>query len=404
MRKKILMLTTVYPSPDLLVTNNTNVCHYFASEWVKLGYDVLVVHNYPIYLKILHFFAKLVGPFLASRFNTLVTTSYSSEDKFWELDGVKIIRIPLFKPLPHFSVPAKVMKRHVEKIVSYCKNQDFIPDAITSHFIYPHVPMVNALKISFPNARTCVVVHKQNWKMLKYLGHNPINEMKKIEVWGFRSKSLMREFKKNTGLTPDSFMCYSGIPTHFLSEKICNVCKPINKFIYVGSLIQRKFPEKVLLGICNSSVKASFLLDYVGDGVNKKIIECIAKEKNCESKVHLHGFVERKCVPRYLEKSNCFIMISKDETFGLVYLEAMSMGLITIASKSEGMEGIIENGKNGFLCEAGNEIELSQIIDEINKMSNERLKDISANARKTALRLTDANVAKMYMDGIIKCD
>ena len=401
MRKKILMLTTVYPSPDLSVTNNTNVCHYFASEWVKLGYDVLVVHNYPIYLKILHFFAKLAGPFLASRFNTLVTTSYSSEDKFWELDGVKIIRIPLFKPLPHFSVPSIIMKRHVEKIVSYCKNRDFIPDAITSHFIYPHVPMVNALKGDFPNARTCVVVHKQNWKMLKYLGHNPIEELETIDVWGFRSKPLMCEFEKETGVKKqNSFMCYSGIPAHFLSQKKCNICKPINKFVYVGSLIQRKYPEKVLLGIDKSSVRNSFSLDYVGDGTNRRVIEYLVKEKNYESKVHVHGFVDRERVPHYLEKSNCFIMISKDETFGLVYLEAMSMGLITIASKGEGMEGIIENGKNGFLCEAGNEEDLCQIINKINSMSNDALQTISLNARETALKLTDSDVAKIYAENI----
>ena len=44
--KKILILTTIYPSPDINITNNTNVVHYFAREWVKQGYGVLVNEAY----------------------------------------------------------------------------------------------------------------------------------------------------------------------------------------------------------------------------------------------------------------------------------------------------------------------------------------------------------------------
>lgn len=66
-------------------------------------------------------------------------------------------------------------------------------------------------------------------------------------------------------------------------------------------------------------------------------------------------------------------MISKAETFGLVYLEAMSMGCLTVASRHEGMEGIIEDGVNGFLCNAGDEFELAQVINKINNLSQKRL-------------------------------
>lgn len=94
-------------------------------------------------------------------------------------------------------------------------------------------------------------------------------------------------------------------------------------------------------------------------------------------------------------------MISEEETFGLVYLEAMSMGCITIASRNEGMEGIIEDGVNGFLCKAGDEKELAVIIDRINQMSNDELHTISQNASQTAMRLTDENVAADYINHII---
>ena len=42
-------------------------------------------------------------------------------------------------------------------------------------------------------------------------------------------------------------------------------------------------------------------------------------------------------------------MISKNEAFGLVYLEAMLAGCI-VASRN-GIDGIIIDGYNGFLCD-----------------------------------------------------
>lgn len=401
MKNKILLLSTIYPAPDIKIPNNTNVVHYFAREWVKQGYEVLVIHNYPVYLRIFHWIAGFAEKIIASRFNTSVTSVYQNRDVEFEMDGVKVIRMPLFKPLPRFGVPTKHLAKQIEKIAAYCRKLNFTPNIISSHNYYPHMPMVNQLKeMYYPNAKTCVVVHKQVWKMLNYCGEDYQKEIEKVDVWGYRSLPLKREFEENTGVIPKNFfMCYSGIPAHFLHRKeTCNITLPINRFVYVGSFIRRKFPEKVLQGILQSTVADDFRLDYVGDGANRNLIEKIITEKHLESKVKLHGFVNREDVPNYIAMAQCFIMISEEETFGLVYLEAMSMGCITIASRNEGMEGIIEDGVNGFLCKAGDEKELAAIINRINKMSNDELSIISQNARQTALKLTDDKVAKIYVN------
>lgn len=404
MKNKILLLSTIYPAPDIKIPNNTNVVHYFAREWVKQGYEVLVIHNYPVYLRIFHWIAGFAEKIIASRFNTSVTSVYQNRDVEFEMDGVKVIRMPLFKPLPRFGVPTKHLTRQIEKIATYCRKHNFAPDIISSHNYYPHMPMVNQLKERYyPNAKTCVVVHKQVWKMLNYCGKDYQKEIGKVDVWGYRSLPLKREFEENTGVIPKNyFMCYSGIPAHFLHRKeTCNITLPINRFVYVGSFIRRKYPEKVLQGILQSSVAKNFQLDYVGDGANRNLIENLITENHIENMVKLHGFVNREEVPSYIVMAQCFIMISEEETFGLVYLEAMSMGCITIASRNEGMEGIIEDGVNGFLCKAGDEKELSTIIDRINKMSNDELVTISQNARQTALKLTDDKVAMEYIINIV---
>ena len=47
--KKILVITNIYPAPDL-EKEDTPVVHFFAREWIKMGYNVRVIHyptNFP---------------------------------------------------------------------------------------------------------------------------------------------------------------------------------------------------------------------------------------------------------------------------------------------------------------------------------------------------------------------
>ena len=124
-------------------------------------------------------------------------------------------------------------------------------------------------------------------------------------------------------------------------------------------------------------------------------------DDNLRNKVFLKGRLERNEIKNYLNKSDVFVMISKHETFGLVYLEAMAAGCITIASKNEGFDGIIKDGVNGFLCEAGNTDELTSIINRINSMSKEDLEIISNNAQTTAKQMTDSQVAAAYINSVL---
>ena len=94
-------------------------------------------------------------------------------------------------------------------------------------------------------------------------------------------------------------------------------------------------------------------------------------------------------------------MISRHETFGMVYLEAMAHGCITIASKKEGFDGIIENGKNGFLCNAGDSQELFELLKQIESFSKEQKLRIRKNAIETSRHLTESIVAQKYIEDVL---
>lgn len=403
MKKKILLLTTIYPSPDISITNNTNVVHYFAREWVKMGFEVRVVFNYPIYLWILHAVAALCKNLLASRYNTSVTVQYTDKDFEFELDGVRVIRMPLFKPLPRYRVLKKSMNKQVVKIAHYCLREEFIPDAIIAHNFYPHLEMVNRLKHDhFPNIKSCVVVHKQDLKMLEYVANHK-QQIADVDIWGFRSIPLLQDFENFAGKIRKNFICYSGVSSFFLSEpKKKSFDSPKLRIIYIGSFIKRKHADKLLLAIKKAQLD-SFHLDLVGEGILKKQLKKYVENEKWNECVEFHGFLPRENIPFVLNNADCFCMISEEETFGLVYLEAMSKGLVTIASRNEGMEGIIINGENGFLCKAGDSDELADILKKIEMMPVEELLRISNNAQETAFKLSDSAVAEMYINSVLNC-
>ena len=112
------------------------------------------------------------------------------------------------------------------------------------------------------------------------------------------------------------------------------------------------------------------------------------------------GQINRNDIIDWYDKSDCFVMISDHEVFGLVYLEAMSRGCITIAGDNGGMVGIIEDGVNAFLCKPGDSEALADIIRRINNMTVKERQEMSRKARQTALEFTDNKVAQYYLENV----
>lgn len=195
-------------------------------------------------------------------------------------------------------------------------------------------------------------------------------------------------------------MCYSGIPASYNDNVVESSYEDVRSAAYVGTQIQRKYPMAIVT-VMNNALGKDFLLSYAGEGQEQESIKAEAERLGVADNVRLLGRIERNEVISLLDKSDLFIMISRNETFGLVYLEAMARGCITIASRDEGFDGIIEDGKNSFLCKAGDVEELTAIISKIKAMSPAERRRISENAMATAKELTDENVAKMYLEALM---
>lgn len=396
----ILLLSTIYPLPE--GNRGTSVCHFFAREWVKMGYNVRVVHIQATFPRFFYWLAKMARNRIAAKTGAVVYTHRDSETVHYEMDGVSISRMPVFKPIPHGPYSMKSIRKTAAEIIRQNNEKGFKPDIIIGHFPNPQIELLSLLKKEYTGAKTCCVMHGDIEIMQKVYGERLPELMTDIDVWGFRSKTAQEEFEEAVGKVNKTFICYSGIPeTYITSENVHRFDNPLKNFVYVGEMIERKYPEKVVDALLQAYPAGDFHLTYIGAGHLLDIIRKKANDYGLQEQVEIKGRIPRDQIVSEYDKADCMVMISKGEAYGLVYLEAMARGCITIASRREGFDGVIVDGKNGFLCEAGNADELAGIIEKINKLTPEDRQHISENAIETARQLTDEKAAKMYIEDVI---
>ena len=169
----------------------------------------------------------------------------------------------------------------------------------------------------------------------------------------------------------------------------------------MGEMIERKYPIQVIDALQKAYPEGNFELTYVGDGDLLNEIRNRVERDRLTEKVRVLGKIPRDNIKAEYDNADCMVMISKNEAYGLVYLEAMARGCITIASRNEGFDGVIKDGENGFLCKAGDANELAAIIHRINALTPAERQQISDNAIATARSLTDYKAAKRYIEDLI---
>lgn len=396
----ILLITTIYPLPTE-DNKGTSVCHFFTREWVKMGYNVRVVHFQNVYPAPLYWLAKLFREKIAARTGAVVYTERDRGGRY-EMEGVPIFRIPIFKYIPHGKYTKHTINNSIKNIVAWLNEDNFSPDIIVGHFPNPQIEVVGKLKVFWPNAKTAIVMHGDTELAKNVYGNSLLNLCQKIDLWGFRSMPVQREFEKQVTPVEHGFICYSGIPEGYITTiNKHDFSTPLKKFVYVGEMIERKYPIKVLDAIQKAYPDGNYQLTYVGQGELLNDLRNRVQQDGLEDKVKLMGKIPRDSIKEQYDSADCMVMISRGEAYGLVYLEAMARGCITIASRDEGFDGVIRDGENGFLCKAGDADELAQIIKRINALSASERQRISDNAIETAKSLTDFKAAKMYVEDLI---
>ena len=170
--------------------------------------------------------------------------------------------------------------------------------------------------------------------------------------------------------------------------------------MYAGKLNKLKNVEIILYALAKLNGSINYEFSIIGDGEDFWKLKNLAKVIGIENEVHFLGKLSRQDTLAIMRLSDIFIMVSSPETLGLVYLEAMSQGCITIGTKNEGIDGLIVNEENGFLVNKKDVHSLVHILEKIAQMDLDDKIALLSNSLDTISKLTDEIVARKYSNRI----
>lgn len=118
----------------------------------------------------------------------------------------------------------------------------------------------------------------------------------------------------------------------------------------------------------------------VGEGPEQFDLERLVKEKGLDQSILFLG--KRDDLPELLSISDCILLLSEKEAFGLVLLEAFACGVPAVATAIGGIPEVVEDGCNGFLVELGDSEAAAERVTELltNPQLHAKMKE---NALKT---------------------
>ena len=90
-------------------------------------------------------------------------------------------------------------------------------------------------------------------------------------------------------------------------------------------------------------------LVFAGHGENKPTLERLARESGAASSIFFVGPASMDLLTRLYQHCYAFVMPSKQEGFGLVYLEAMNFGKPCVGCFDDGAEDVIVHEQTGLL-------------------------------------------------------
>ena len=281
---------------------------------------------------------------------------------------VEAINVPCGK-IPQGLLRA-VRKTALKKLYKSCEKKYGKPDIIHSHFL--EISYTAAQVLSGKNIPMVMTEHLSalNNKVISQklidTGKNTYRFYDRVITVG---ENLAKSLEKNFGVS--SVIIPNVADTEAFSLNLDNKKTDegsVNnlRIISVGSLIKRKNMDLLIKAFARlHSIKPASYLDIYGKGVEKENLQELISSKGLKDFAVLHGAKSRKEIAEKMAEADFFALASSVETFGVVYIEALSAGLPVVAAISGGPENFVDES-NGILVEADNE---DKFFEALLKMS-----------------------------------
>ncbi len=242
-------------------------------------------------------------------------------------------------------------------------------------------------------------------------------ELQKIVHWGDKLRALVEGTLARAGavVVPSEKMLTladkHGVPKSKL-HLVYNGLDALAKADLPQDLQARLRDKQILLSVCHlepekgvqHNIEAVALLKdqhpqlvylVVGDGSYRTRLQELAQELEVQDRVIFAGRQPRDKVGGFYQAAHVFSMPSRDESFGIVYLEAMAAGLPVIGTQGEGIEPIIREHGAGRLVKHG---DVPALAREISNLLDPALAaELGSRGKAAAARFTWQDYARQLL-------
>lgn len=126
-------------------------------------------------------------------------------------------------------------------------------------------------------------------------------------------------------------------------------------FVSAGNLLTSKRMDLLIRAFAKAFPTELHTRLYIfGDGPEGKRLENLVSELGLEERVFLPGRKPREALADFYEDADVFALVSKRETFGVAYVEAMASGMPVLACRSGGPEDFV-TPETGIISESDEE-------------------------------------------------
>jgi len=308
-----------------------------------------------------------------------------------QIEGIHIKRHPYYK-LPKIPFAPFNPIYYAKKLQYYLKDLEMDDDVIWSRYFYETYASCENFKgkipIIFIQAAISPSLEKfsnsnniiTNFYLKILIEQYYLIEKKAVESCDkiiTLSEVRMREIKDYYNLNENKFETVPpGVDL--------NLFRPKSKDLDLLKKMNIPIKSKIILSVCRLSNEKNIemLIDafnaikddnvylvIVGDGIERNNLEMKSQRLRCKNRIIFVGF--RRDTERFYSIADVFVLPSKYEGFGQVFLEAMASGVPCIGLKQEypniivASDEIIKNGYNGYLADPYSKEDLARKIEKI---------------------------------------
>jgi glycosyltransferase involved in cell wall biosynthesis len=159
----------------------------------------------------------------------------------------------------------------------------------------------------------------------------------------------------------------------------------IKKVLFVGRLDAQKGVKYLLKAIPLVLKKYKNVHFFIlGNGNLEKELKNLANSLKINSNLTFIDSIPLEMMPEVYSSADIFCLPSLHEGFPLSIAEALSIGLIIVASATEGIPEAIKENENGLLCKPGDFNELAGKLIKALNLTNEEIECIRKNNTELA--------------------